>query len=51
MPPYQTSWLIQNRQNSMYTLLHNGGVDKDTTGKLEQIFDQEWSTGPLLFEK
>ena len=47
----KTTWLIQNRHNSMYTLIHDGQLDNDATNLLTQILDRNWTTGPLLFEK
>lgn len=41
-----------NRQNSMYTLIHDGKLDEDDAkGFLQTIFKNLWTTGPLLFEK
>ena len=47
----KTTWLIENRHKSMYTLIHDGKLDKDATYILTQVFDRNWTTGALLFEK
>ncbi|KAL9037710.1 MAG: hypothetical protein Q9180_003570 [Flavoplaca navasiana] len=47
----QYYWWFSAEHKSMYTLVHDGKTEEKATEFIHTIFANDWSTGPLLFEK